>query len=194
MWPWEHLAFAYVLYSLTANVVVRRSPSAREAIAVAVGSQLPDLVDKPLAWTAGLTESGYSVGHSLFVAPLVCLAVYAVATRRGERVRSGGGAFALAYLSHPIADMLSQLLRGRGVDLRTVLWPIASPPATSHGGFLDHFVRYFVRYVHQLLTGGLTVQIAFQALLGLAVLALWLFDGAPVLTDAWRLLRARRHR
>ncbi|AFO58928.1 MULTISPECIES: metal-dependent hydrolase [unclassified Natrinema] len=194
MWPWEHLAFAYVLYSLTANVVVRTSPSAREAIAVAVGSQFPDLVDKPLAWTVGLTESGYSVGHSLFVAPFVCLVVYAVATRRWERVPAGVGAFALAYLSHPIADMLNQLLRGRGVDLRTVLWPIASPPATSHGGFLDHFVRYFVRYVHHLLTGGLTVQLAFQFLLGLAVLTLWLFDGAPVLADAWQLLRARRHR
>ncbi|WP_226481495.1 metal-dependent hydrolase [Natrinema amylolyticum] len=192
MWPWEHLAFAYVLYSLTTNVVFRTSPSARETIAVAVGSQLPDLIDKPLAWTIGITDGGYSIGHSIFVAPFVCLAVYAVAVRRGERVLSG--AFALAYLSHPIADMLSQLFRGRAVDLRTVLWPITSPPATSHGGFLDHFALYFFRYVHQLLTSGLTVQIAFQSLLGLAVLALWLFDGAPIAADAWRLLRAQRHR
>lgn len=192
MWPWEHLAFAYVLYSLTTNVIFRESPSARETIAVAVGSQLPDLIDKPLAWTVGITETGYSIGHSIFVAPFVCLAVYAVAARRGERVLAG--AFALAYLSHPLADLFSQLLRGRVVDLRTVLWPIASPPATSHGGFLDHFARYFFRYVHHLLAGGLTVQIAVQSVLGLAVLALWLFDGAPIVADAWRLLRIQRHR
>ncbi|WP_255682050.1 metal-dependent hydrolase [Natrinema sp. SYSU A 869] len=161
-------------------------------IVVAIGSQLPDLIDKPLAWTAGITDAGYSIGHSIFVAPFVCLAAYAVAARRGERVLSG--AFALAYLSHPVADMISQLLRGRVVDLRTVLWPIASPPATSHGGFLDHFARYFFRYVHQLLTGGLTVQIVFQSLLGLTVLALWLFDGAPIVANVWRLLRAQRHR
>ncbi|PCR89636.1 metal-dependent hydrolase [Natrinema ejinorense] len=192
MWPWEHFAFAYVLYSLTTNVIFRTSPSARETVAVAVGSQLPDLIDKPLAWTVGITDVGYSIGHSMFVAPFVCLAVYAMAVRRGERALSG--AFALAYVSHPLADLFSQLLRGRVVDPRIVLWPIASPPATSHGGFLDHFARYFVRYVHQLLTGGLTVQIAFQFLLGLAVLALWLFDGAPIVGDVWRLLRAQRHR
>ncbi|MDS0477606.1 metal-dependent hydrolase [Natrinema sp. 1APR25-10V2] len=192
MWPWEHLAFAYVLYSLTANVILRRSPSARETAAVAIGSQLPDLIDKPLAWTLGLTETGYSVGHSIIVAPIICLVVYAMAAQRGERALAG--AFSLAHLSHPAADILSRLLRDEAVDIRMVLWPVASPPAGTGGDFLDHVVRYFLGYVYLVVTGGLTLQVAFQTLLGLAVLALWLADGAPIVSDGWRLLSARRHR
>lgn len=192
MWPWEHLALAYVLYSLVANVALRASPSARETIAVGVGSQVPDLVDKPLAWTFEITATGYSIGHSIFVAPFVCLAVYAVAARRGHPAIAG--AFSLAYLSHPFADLLSQFLREPVVDLRTILWPIASPPPGSPGGFLDHFVRYFVRYVNQLLAGGPSLQIALQSLLGLAVVALWLSDGAPIAADVWRLVHPRKYR
>lgn len=191
MWPWEHLAFAYVLYSLTKNVGFGASPSSRETIVVAVGSQLPDLVDKPLGWTFGFAETGYSIGHSIFVAPAVCLVAYAVAARRGTRALAG--AFSLAYLSHPIADLLSQLLRGGVVDGRIMLWPIASPPGTDHGGFLDHLLLYLARYIYQLLTGGLTIEIVAQLLLGLAVVALWLSDGAPPTAALWRLLRTRSH-
>ncbi|TMT85760.1 metal-dependent hydrolase [Haloterrigena sp. H1] len=189
MWPWEHLAFAYALYSVTRNVGFRTSPSARETIAVAVGSQFPDLVDKPLGWTFGFAESGYSIGHSIFVAPAVCLVAYAVAARWGNRALAG--AFSLAYLSHPIGDMLSHLFRDGTVDSRIVLWPIASPPATDYGGFLDHLILYLARYVYHLLAGGVTPQIVVQSLLGLAVVALWLSDGAPPAADIWRFLRTR---
>ncbi|MFA9501779.1 metal-dependent hydrolase [Natrinema sp. H-ect1] len=192
MWPWEHLAVAYVLYSLAARAIAREPPSACGVLAVAVGSQFPDLLDKPLAWTVGLTDAGYSVGHSIFVAPIVCLGAYAVAARWGRRTLAG--AFSIAYLSHPFADLLSQLLRDGAVDPRTVLWPIASPPATAHGGFLDHLGLYVGRYVTLLLAGGMTLQVLFQVLLGLAVFSLWVADGAPVAADMWRLLRARRAR
>lgn len=194
MWPWEHLAFAYVLYSLLANVGFDRSPSARETIAVAAGSQLPDLVDKPLAWTLTITDGGYSIAHSAFVALVVCLGVCALAARRGRRALAGAVAFSVAYLSHLVADLIYPLVTGQGTDLRIVLWPVASPPATDHGGFLDHVVIYLLRHVRVLLAGGLTPQIAFQLLLGLSVLALWLYDGAPIVADAWRLLRAREQR
>ncbi len=189
MWPWEHLAFAYVLYSLMRNVGFRTSPSARETILVAIGSQLPDLVDKPLGWTFGFAETGYSIGHSIFVAPFVCLVAYAVAIRSGNRALAD--AFSIAYLSHPVADLLSQLLRDGVADSRIALWPLASPPGTDHGGFLDHLLLYLARYVYQLLTGGLTIAVVVQLLLALAVVTLWLSDGAPPAADIWRLLRTR---
>ena len=189
MWPWGHLAFAYVCYSLLARAVHRRPPTTREAIAVAVGSQLPDLIDKPLAWTFGVTETGYSIGHSILVAPFVCVAVYAVAARL--RSRALAGAFSLAFLSHPAADVLNRVLGGEPVDLRMLLWPIASPPPDPHSGLVDQFALYFVRYVYLVLSGELTLQIVFQALLGLLVVALWLSDGAPVAADIWRLLSSR---
>ena len=192
MWPWEHLAFAYVLYSLYSNVIRRKSPSGREAIAVVIGSQLPDIVDKPLAWTFAVTETGYSIGHSIFVAPVVCLLAYALASRRGERVLAG--AFSIAYLSHLVADVINPWLMGRSLEPRVVLWPIASPPANDHGGLLEHFAVYFLRYVRVLLEGGLTTQATFQLGMATAVLALWLYDGAPIAADCWRWLSARRNR
>ena len=189
MWPWEHLAVAYVLYSLFTNVVRRRSPSTRETIAVVVGSQLPDLVDKPLAWTFGITETGYSIGHSMFVAPIVCLAVYVAAARSGERRLAG--AFSLAYLSHLLTDVLNPIRYGRPLEPRVVLWPISSPPAGDHGGFVDHFGVYIVRHVNALLEGGLSTDAAFQVFLMVAVLALWLYDGAPIVSDCWHFARNR---
>ncbi|WP_436347794.1 metal-dependent hydrolase [Natronorubrum sp. FCH18a] len=189
MWPWEHLAVAYVLYSLFAKAVFRRPPTGREAIAVGLGSQIPDLVDKPLAWTFEITETGYSIGHSIFVVPVVCLAVYAVATRRGDRPLAG--AFALAYGSHLVTDIYDPLRESSRLKPSAVLWPLESPPTGDHGGFLDHFARYFFRYVNELLTGGLTPSIALQLGLGVAVLALWLIDGAPIAADGWRWFRAR---
>ncbi|SEV99036.1 metal-dependent hydrolase [Natrinema salifodinae] len=190
MWPWEHLAFAYVCYSLVANLGLRRSPSTREAIAVAVASQFPDLVDKPLAWSLGIVEAGYAVAHSAFVAPVVCLGAVAVAARRGDRALAG--AFSIAYGSHLVGDLVYPILRGQGFDLRIVLWPLATPPADEVGGFADHVVGYLLRYVFTLLVGRLTPQIAFQLLLGGTVLVLWLSDGAPIVADAWRAVRERR--
>lgn len=103
MWPWEHLVVAYIGYSLFANAIVRRSPSSRETVAVDVGSQLPDLGDKPLAWTLGFTDAGYSIGRSICFAPTVCLTAYAVASRRGNRVLAG--AFPIAYGSRLATDV-----------------------------------------------------------------------------------------
>ncbi|MFC4247083.1 metal-dependent hydrolase [Natribaculum luteum] len=191
MWPWEHLAFGYVLYSLHANAIRRERPSGRETIVVAVASQLPDLVDKPLAWAVGFVETGYALGHSIFIAPIVCLAAAALATRRGEQ--SLGGAFTVGYLSHVAGDVLNPFFLGRGLEVRVLLWPIASPPADAHGGFLEHVLVYLARHVAYLTAEGLTPYLAFQLGLAVAVALLWLYDGAPVASDLWRWL-ARRAR
>jgi len=50
MWPWEHLAFAYVLVSGYYRLAWRSRPTDAAAIVIAVGAVLPDLIDKPLAW------------------------------------------------------------------------------------------------------------------------------------------------
>ena len=190
MWPWEHLLLGYLLYSLYSNLRYRDSPTGRETLAAAFGSQLPDLVDKPLAWTFGVVETGYSIGHSIFVAPFVCLAAYALSRRLGN-VRLGV-AFTIAYLSHLVSDVFYPIVLGRGIEPRVVLWPIASPPpGLGHGGFVDQFLRYFGRYVDQLSTGSLTPYLAFQLGLALAVVVLWLADGAPVASDGYRWLVAR---
>lgn len=192
MWPWEHLVVAYVLYSLLAHVVLRRSPTTRETIAVAVGSQLPDLIDKPLAWTFEITEGGYAIGHSILVVPIVCLAVLAAAGHYGAE-RSVAGAFSTAIGSHLVADIVNPVRLGRPPELRVILWPVATPPAYDRGSFLDHFVAYFVRYADQLLGNGLSTQIVVQLGIGVGVVALWFYDGAPIVSDCWRAVRSRLH-
>ena len=191
MWPWEHLAVAYVLCSLLVRAVGRGPLSARAAGGVVAGALLPDLVDKPLAWTAGVTETGYGIAHSAFVAPLLWCAVVAAAARRGAETRLAAGAFALAYASHLATDVYDPTRPERGVVVRAVLWPIASPPSADRGGLLDHVLAYLLRYVHQFVAGGLTPQVLLQIALAVSVAVLWLADGAPIVADAWRWLRGR---
>lgn len=192
MWPWEHLALGYVLYSLLGHAVDRTSPTDIGAVAVAVGTQLPDLVDKPLSWILGVTETGYSVGHSLFVAPVVCLAAVALGRRYSDR--RIGGALAVGYLSHLFADVVYPLFLGRGLAPSVVLWPaVEQPPSDSHLGFVTLVTRYLVRYGRQMAALDYTPYVLFQFCLGLFVLLLWLYDGTPG-TRLYRLAARRTGR
>ena len=49
--PWGHLAIGYLCLSLAIRARWRVPPQGPAVIAVAIGTQLPDLIDKPLAWT-----------------------------------------------------------------------------------------------------------------------------------------------
>ena len=68
MWPWEHVAFGYVLYSLGSHAIRREPPAEWTVFALGLGTLVPDLVDKPLSWSLGLFPTGYSVAHSALVA------------------------------------------------------------------------------------------------------------------------------
>jgi hypothetical protein len=59
MWPWEHLAVGYLLYSVSC-VLWGRYPTRIGVAALAFGTQFPDLVDKPLGWWLGVLPSGQS--------------------------------------------------------------------------------------------------------------------------------------
>ncbi|MCL7419035.1 MAG: metal-dependent hydrolase, partial [Halalkalicoccus sp.] len=83
MWPWGHAALAYVLYSALRR---RRggSPGGVATIVVVFASQLPDLIDKPLAWTLGVIPSGRMLAHAPAVALPLCVAVYWYFARRSR--------------------------------------------------------------------------------------------------------------
>lgn len=131
MWPWEHLAVGYVLVSVLWRAR-GRIPDAPTAVATAVGTQFPDLVDKPLAWGFGLLERGMAVAHSVLVAVPLCLLAVALARRYGYGPIVGG--FALGYLSHLPADAVYSLFYGNGINVGAFLWPVARPPATPRAG------------------------------------------------------------
>lgn len=69
-------------------------------IPAALGSLLPDAVDKPLAWVLRVTPSSHHIAHT----PVAAVALSAVAARLfGARTALGFGS---AYLAHLVCDDL----------------------------------------------------------------------------------------
>lgn len=177
MWPWEHLAVGYLVVALALRLGWHRSPDGWTAVAVAVGTQFPDLVDKPLAWQLEVLQSGTSVAHSVFVAvPLAVLAV-AVAWRLDRPVL--GAAFAVGYLLHLPADAAYGVVYGNPVAFDKLLWPLVAGPGPDHGSFIQNFTYYLSKFGGVLDSPGGLGIVAFElALLG-GTFLLWVADGLP---------------
>lgn len=175
MWPWEHVIVGYLAYSLFSRVVFRESPGGAAALSVIVGSLLPDLIDKPLAWQFGAFETSYALGHSVFFA--VPVAVVAAATARYlGRPRTGAG-FSMAYLLHLPSDLLPPYVRYGTVAIDRLLWPIRATRSEPHVDLADGFLHFFLPYVDRLVAGD--PYLMAHVGLGIATVVLWLADGAP---------------
>nr|WP_276414143.1 metal-dependent hydrolase [Halomicroarcula sp. XH51] len=107
--------FAYVV------VRDRDLPTLGLLAVVFVGSQFPDLVDKPLANQFALIPSGRVFMHSLPFAVPIALAVAVYGWNTG-RLRAGT-AFGFAYLSHLLADNYRALLAPDPSVPPDLLWP-----------------------------------------------------------------------
>lgn len=167
MWPWGHLAVGYLLYTAFVHLRDRRAPTDLATIALAVGTQFPDLVDKPLAWSLGVLPNGRSLAHSLVTALLVVALVELVARRRGYG--SIATAFAVGYFSHLVGDALYPALSGDYYSLGFLAWPVVAPiEYETEPSFLAHLTEL-----------SLDSLVAFEMGLGLAVFVLWLADGMP---------------
>lgn len=167
MWPWGHLAVGYLLYSLGLRHR-NRLPDASEAYLVAFGTLFPDLVDKPMAWSLGVLESGRSLGHSVLIAVLVLGVLYVVIGPQFGQSRVF--AFAVGYLSHPLADLPFEKLAVGDLEFATYLvWPMLPPPPHMiEQSFIAHLAAYELGPFE-----------AFQwVLFGLAII-LWYLDGLP---------------
>ncbi|WP_089649600.1 metal-dependent hydrolase [Halobacterium hubeiense] len=172
MWPWGHLAVGYLCYVLWAR---RRETDQQPlaVLAVGVGSQLPDLIDKPLAWTVTVLPSGRSFAHSLFTA-FVLIAGVAWLSRRFDRPQAWV-AFAIGYLTHTIADLGPEVFLGLLTGDLSVLrwttylgWPLLpAPPYPNDSSFLAHLTT---------LTFDPFIATQF-VLFGIAV-GVWLWSGA----------------
>ncbi|WP_276301496.1 metal-dependent hydrolase [Halorussus lipolyticus] len=184
MWPWEHLAVGYLCYSLVVRVLGRRAPRTWPVVALALGTQFPDLVDKPLAWMVGVLPSGHSLAHSLLVAlPVSALAVTAGMALGRRRV---GAAFAFGYLSHLPGDAFYPLLVGGEANYGFLFWPIVPASASETGvGFVAMVRTLFVQYVAELAQGEVSMYLAVEIGLMASVVLLWLYDGAPPLGSVW---------
>lgn len=190
MWPWEHLAVGYVAYSAYARLRRGEPPDGAEAFLLALGTQLPDLVDKPLAWTFGILPSGTSVAHSVFVAAAFVPTVVLLARRAG--VQRWGTALAFGYVSHLPGDVLYPFLTKGELPFSILLWPVVVGPPSEPQGFLFEFRTLFEAFLAFLTTPRGQLYLALElALLATALIA-WILDGAPVLSEMVSTVRPRR--
>ncbi|WP_262180182.1 metal-dependent hydrolase [Haloarcula laminariae] len=179
MWPWGHAAVAYLLCSLWLRSRYGRVPTAGVVVPLAVGSQFPDLVDKPLAWTFGVLPSGRAGAHSLLVAvPLLAVLWWRFDGPAGRRAWAG---FALGYLVHLVTDGVYALIAGEFAGLAYLFWPVLSLPAYDESmGILAHF-----------LAAEPTPELLAELILFAAATLLWAVDGAPGLRAVGRWCKRR---
>lgn len=170
MWPWGHAAVAYLAYRLAIPLVPgasaridRRRIHGAPLLALAAGTALPDVVDKPLAWTLAVLPTGRSLAHSLVTAAVVVAAVVWVARRR-NRVPEAG-AFALGWVVHSLSDGVAAVVAGDWGGLSYLLWPVFPSPAyETDQSFLAHLRDLS-------LTTGVAVELALVAVAGAVFLA-----------------------
>lgn len=179
MWPWEHAAVGYLLYSLCRRGTARRPPSDATAAAVLFGTQLPDLVDKPLAWGLGVVPSGYAFAHSVFVAVPVVGIVLLISSVRGRR--DVGIAFGVGYLTHLPADALYPALLGGEITWGILFWPVLSHGSYVQPGVFTRTNELFADFVSLLLSGSGTPYLIGELTLVGITLIVWIADGMPVL-------------
>jgi hypothetical protein len=186
MWPWEHAAAAYLAYSLSVRAVTGRPPREWPVLALAFGTQFPDLLDKPAEWVFGVLPST-GVAHSVFVAIPLTLVLLAVGYRR-ERLGVSVG-FSVGYLLHLPGDVFYDLLLGSEPSYHKVLWPLVPADVQSNVDLFALLARFFDRYADFILSpAGLPYLLGEVALVG-GTAALWLADGRPGLGVLRRLFR-----
>lgn len=103
MLPGRHFAVAYIPYALYTLVREKHLPNARHTVILLWATQLPDLIDKPLAWSFHFLPSSRSLAHLVFFAVPYVLVVTAVAWKT-DRPKLGA-LFTFGYLSHIYADV-----------------------------------------------------------------------------------------
>ncbi|MDL0138004.1 metal-dependent hydrolase [Halobacterium salinarum] len=149
MWPWGHLAIGYLCYIAWTYVRdIDQRPLA--VVAVVFGSQFPDLIDKPLAWTVPVLPSGRSLAHSLLTAGGILAACYYVSQRFNRT--DVCAAFGIGYLTHIFGDLgprvIGGLLTGDFTQLQWatyLLWPLLpAPPYPNDDSFLAHFTAFTI--------------------------------------------------
>ena len=88
MWPWGHAAVGYLLLSGSDRLVGQR-PTAITTLTVLLASQLPDLVDKPLAWYVVVLPNGRSLAHSLVTGSVIVALLASVRAVQEGRAAQG---------------------------------------------------------------------------------------------------------
>lgn len=177
MFPWSHLVVGYLSYSILVHLTLRRSPRDAPTLALVLGTQFPDIVDKPLAWTFHILPNGRSLAHSLLTAVVVLTVLQLFSRWRGSTDLVT--AFGVGYLTHLAGDAIAPLLTGEYHLLGFLAWPLVPPVEYDQGSFLSHLSSLDPAMFS-----------ATELVLFGFVLAVWFFDGMPGIPQLRSLLRA----
>lgn len=178
MLPWGHAAFGYLAYSLYQRLKNGVPPAGWAAIALGLGTQFPDLVDKPLSWTFHVLPTGRSLAHSTLTMAVVGAVLLGVAHRRGWTVPAW--AFLAGYASHILGDGLHAIWHGEFHELHYMVYPLLplGEPESDYS-----FISFFLNLEF-------SPFLAFGLVLTSIGLAVWYRDGLPGLAQLrWGLLR-----
>ena len=187
MWPWAHLAFAYLSYTGYTHLRYGRPPRTTPALVLAFGSQFPDLVDKPLGWWLGVIPGGRLFAHTLLFTVILLPIVFLVASRYDRTEYAGP--FAIGHVSHILTDVSPLVLLGDLSWAWFLFWPLVdSPTAMPDYGPIAVGSVYFDAV---LLLKSLYTSVTAQIGLFLLGAAIWYRDGAPGL-DLVRSIVQRR--
>ncbi|WP_434530811.1 metal-dependent hydrolase [Haloarcula sp. NS06] len=130
MLPHAHLAFAYIAFSSYAHSAFRRAPGQREALAILVGSQFSDIIDKPLIFLGEPFVSGRTVAHSVLV---VFPAIFILTLICRQYIQDGKIAFAfgLSWILQPFVDASIFIIHGTVardfIEISFLVWPFTIP-------------------------------------------------------------------
>jgi len=177
VWPWEHLALGYALYSVVRRVSTGERPGDTDTLVLAVATQIPDVVDKPLAWSLGLLPSGLSLGHSVFLGAPIWVGTLVVARWR-NRVDLGQ-AFVVGYASHLLGDVVYFLLTNGRLSYEFLLWPLVSQPATEPTTVLVQLAALVASFREFLTTPRGQFYLLFEFAFLSGTVLLWTLDGFP---------------
>jgi len=186
MLPWEHAAIAYLLYSGYSRLRYGRPPNGWAVLVVLFASQLPDLIDKPLAWQFALIPSGRSLAHSVFVG--VPLSAVAVVLARQYEAHEIGSAFWIGYLSHLATDAVA-LYPGAETNFASILWPLVSQEGAphTHGGFFERAAAILIGDYPSLLVLEPTTNVLIGVSMVAGMFLVWNLDGRPGVRETLRL-------
>ena len=172
MLPWAHAAVGYLLYSVYSRWRVGRPPVGLTVYAVGLGTQFPDLIDKPLAWSFAVLPSGRSRVHSLFTLGVLVLVLRVTFRYLDQKALSA--AFGLGYVSHLFGDGIGAIVSGDFGGLGYLLWPVTDLPSGDTRSFVEFFLA--LEPTPLMLVGFVLTIIA-----GVA----WIYDGMPGVKDLY---------
>lgn len=137
MRPLEHFALAALPVTAYTLVRYQRLPAGYEVLILLVATQLPDIIDKPLAWTVGFLPSGRMLAHSIVVSGPALAIVYLLGIYLGKSEYTG--LFAGAYLLHLAGDFYPILWLGRSYYFfPNLFWPALPANPDPNPSFAAH--------------------------------------------------------